>query len=323
MVATSGPTGLVVFADSGSQEDSMHRTTANPHPLFRAALAALLVAAAVTGAYGQTEAATESFTAGDGTEIHYLVEGRGDPVVLLHGITATAASNWSAPGIVDRLAEEFQVIAVDQRGHGKSGKPHDPASYGERMALDVVDLLDHLRLQQAHVVGYSMGGFITMKLLALAPDRMLSAVVGGAGWPSPELRDDALFDALAASLDAGKGGGPLIEFLWPGDDPPTAEQVQALGQAMVASNDQKALAAVVRSTAALDVSADQLRTNQVPTLNIVGSEDPLKANADALVDVMKEHRLHVIEGTDHMTTLRSPEFVETVRNFFIELCNCA
>ena len=189
--------------------------------------------------------------------------------------------------------------------------------------MDVVDLLDHLRLQQAHVVGYSMGGFITMKVVALAPDRLMSAVVGGAGWPSPELRDDAMFNALAESLEAGKGGGPLVEFLWPGEEPPTPEQAQAIGQAMVASNDQMALAAVVRGMAGLDVSAELLRINKVPTLNIIGSADPLKPNADALVDVMQEHRLHVIEGANHMNTLSSPEFVDTVRAFFIELCNCA
>ncbi len=291
--------------------------------MFRAVLTTLVALVAFTGAWAQGEATTQSFTASDGVEIHYIVEGRGDPVVLLHGITGTAASNWGGAGIIGRLAEEFQVIAVDQRGHGMSGKPHDPASYGERMALDVVDLLDHLRLQQAHVVGYSMGGFITMKLVALAPDRLMSAVVGGAGWSSPELRDQAMFDALAASLEAGKGGGPLVEFLWPGDEPPTPEQVQAIGQAMVASNDQMALAAVVRGMAALDVNAELLRINKVPTLNIIGSDDPLKPNADALVDVMQEHRLHVIEGANHMTTLNSPEFLDTVRAFFIELCNCA
>lgn len=291
--------------------------------MFRAVLTTLVALVAFTGAWAQGEATTQSFTASDGVEIHYIVEGRGDPVVLLHGITGTAASNWGGAGIIGRLAEEFQVIAVDQRGHGMSGKPHDPASYGERMALDVVDLLDHLRLQQAHVVGYSMGGFITMKLVALAPDRLMSAVVGGAGWSSPELRDQAMFDALAASLEAGKGGGPLVEFLWPGEEPPTPEQVQAIGQAMVASNDQMALAAVVRGMAALDVNAELLRINKVPTLNIIGSDDPLKPNADALVDVMQEHRLHVIEGANHMTTLNSPEFLDTVRAFFIELCNCA
>ena len=291
--------------------------------MFRALLATLITFVAFSGAWAQSDVSTQSFTASDDVQIHYLVEGRGDPVVLLHGITGTAASNWGAAGIIGRLAEEFQVIAVDQRGHGKSGKPHDADSYGERMAQDVVDLLDHLRLQQAHVVGYSMGGFITMKVVALAPDRLMSAVVGGAGWWSPELRDEAMFNRLAESLEAGKGGGPLVEFLWPGEEPPTPEQTQAIGQAMVASNDQMALAAVVRGMAGLDVSAELLRMNKVPTLNIIGSDDPLKPNADALVDVMQEHRLHVIEGANHMNTLNSPEFVDTVRAFFIELCNCA
>ncbi len=305
----------------------MRRNTTCRRPMFRAVLTTLIALVAFTGAstcaYAQGEVASQSFTASDGAVIHYLAEGRGDPVVLLHGITGTAASNWGAAGIIDRLAEEFRVIAVDQRGHGRSDKPHDPGSYGERMAQDVVDLLNHLRLQQAHVVGYSMGGFITMKLLTLAPDRLLSAVVGGAGWPSAELRDDELFEALAVSLEEGKGGGPLVELLWPGDERPTPEQVQAIGQAMVAANDQLALAAVVRGLPALDVSAELLRLNEVPTLNIIGSEDPLKPNADALVGVMKEHRLHVIEGANHLTTLNSPEFHDTVRAFFIELCNCA
>ena len=305
----------------------MRRNTTCRRPMFRAVLTTLIALVAFTGAstcvYAQGEVASQSFTASDGAVIHYLAEGRGDPVVLLHGITGTAASNWGAAGIIDRLAEEFRVIAVDQRGHGRSDKPHDPGSYGERMAQDVVDLLNHLRLQQAHVVGYSMGGFITMKLLTLAPDRLLSAVVGGAGWPSAELRDDELFEALAVSLEEGKGGGPLVELLWPGDERPTPEQVQAIGQAMVAANDQLALAAVVRGLPALDVSAELLRLNEVRTLNIVGSEDPLKPNADALVGVMKEHRLHVIEGANHLTTLNSPEFHDTVRAFFIELCDCA
>ena len=108
----------------------MKSYTTNLRPMFRpmcrAVLATLLALAAFTGAYAQSEATTQTFTASDGVAIHYQVQGRGDPVVLLHGITGTAASNWGAAGIIDRLAEEFQVIAVDQRGHGKSDKPHRP-----------------------------------------------------------------------------------------------------------------------------------------------------------------------------------------------------
>ncbi len=301
----------------------MIRDTKKLAPMFAAALAALIALFAFTGAYAQSEAVKETFEASDGTTIHYQVQGRGDPIVLLHGITSSGDSNWRATGIIDRLAEEFQVIAVDQRGHGESGKPHDPAMYGEQMARDVVELLNHMKLQQANVIGYSMGGYITMKLVALAPDRLMSAVVAGAGWSHADLRDQDLFDDLAGSLEAGKGVGPLVELLWPAEQPPTPEQLQAMGNMMLGTNDPMALAAVVRGMAGLDVSAALLRVNQVPILNIIGSEDPLKPSADALVGVMGDHRLHVIEGANHLTTLLNPEFIDTVRAFLIELCNCA
>ena len=75
----------------------MKRSTTNLRPMFRAVLAVLITVAAFTGAYAQTEAAAKTFTASDGATIHYQVQGRGDPVVLLHSITATADSNWRAP----------------------------------------------------------------------------------------------------------------------------------------------------------------------------------------------------------------------------------
>ena len=92
---------------------------------------------------------------------------------------------------------------------------------------------------------------------------------------------------------------------------------------MLGSNDPMALAAVVHSMPDLEMSAELLRINEVPTLNIIGSDDPLKPGADALVGVMQEHRLHVIDGANHLNTLSSPEFIDTIRDFFIELCNCA
>ena len=71
-----------------------------------------------------------SFVVLEGVPIHYTTEGEGEPVVLLHGFAVNADLNWRLVGITERLATEFRVIAVDQRGHGLSGKPHEPASYG-------------------------------------------------------------------------------------------------------------------------------------------------------------------------------------------------
>src|SRR5207249_2155515 len=114
--------------------------------------------------------------------ISYTVEGKGEPVVLIHGLYASAQVNWRAPGVIRILATNHQVIAPDVRGHAASGKPEQESAYGVEMAEDIVRLLDHLKIPKAHIVGYSMGGMITMKLLTRHPDRVKSALLGGMGW---------------------------------------------------------------------------------------------------------------------------------------------
>ena len=81
--------------------------------------------------------------------------------------------------IIDTLAKDFRVIALDCRGHGKSDKPHDATKYGNEMIEDVARLMDHLNIPKAHIVGYSMGGAITGKFITMHPDRVLTAVFGG------------------------------------------------------------------------------------------------------------------------------------------------
>jgi len=145
-----------------------------------------LAATALSGVafYGSAGAAPvdKSFTADDGVKIHYIEDGQGPTVILIHGYTGSAYSNWVALGIFGDLAKNHHVIAIDMRGHGKSDKPHDPALYGgDRMATDVLELMDSLHISKAHFAGYSMGGGITGQLLAKAPERFLSASFGGSG----------------------------------------------------------------------------------------------------------------------------------------------
>lgn len=259
-----------------------------------------------------------------GVPIRYITKGVGDPVVLIHGFSASAETNWVLPGVFQRLAEDFQVIAIDLRGHGKSGKPLEESAYGVEMARDVIRLLDHLKIRQAHIVGYSMGGFITMKLLTLAPERFLSAVVGGAGWARPDAEGETFRDELVASLESGEGITPLLRALTPEGDPPMSdEQLATLNRMVLAANDPRALAAAIRSMDQLDVTAEQLRANEVPTLAIVGSKDPLKEGVDAMVGVMGELEVRVLDGADHITAVQSPELAESMRDFFIRLCQCA
>src|SRR6185503_733917 len=90
--------------------------------------------------------------------------------------------------VMDALEKAgYRVVAMDCRGHGQSGKPHDPGQYGLEMVRDVVRLLDHMQITRAHIVGYSMGGSIATQLLVKHPDRLRTVTLLGAGWAGEDL----------------------------------------------------------------------------------------------------------------------------------------
>jgi len=147
-------------------------------------LVVFLTAAAPALVRAQPASADDKFFNANGVKIRYVEAGRGDAVVLIHGFASSLDGTWRQNGVFDALAKDFHVVALDCRGHGKSDKPHDAASYGMQMVEDVARLLDRLNLRKAHIVGYSMGGAITGKFIAMHPDRVLTAVFGGS---SPRL----------------------------------------------------------------------------------------------------------------------------------------
>src|SRR5678816_540166 len=109
------------------------------------------------------------FTASDGVKIHYLTAGNsGSWVVLIHGYMDSAQRMWFTTGIAPALAKTHRVVALDNRNHGQSDKPQPN---GTGRALDVIELMDHLKIQRAHIHGYSMGGGMTGQLLGIAPQR--------------------------------------------------------------------------------------------------------------------------------------------------------
>jgi pimeloyl-ACP methyl ester carboxylesterase len=259
--------------------------------------------------------AEDRFFDSNGVKIHCTDEGKGEPVLLIHGFSVNAQMNWDSPGIIHALAQDYRVIALDNRGHGKSDKPHDPKQYGQQMVEDAVRLLDHRKIQKAHVVGYSMGGMITAKLLATHPDRLLSATLGGHGGMR-EGADSTLLDQLAKDLDEGKGIGRLMTALTPpGRAKMSEEQLGKFNKIWSLGNDQKALAAVVRSFKELAVPDEKLKSCTVPTLALIGSMDPLKKGVDDLPERLPGVKVVVIEGADHMTAVQYPLFISALKEF--------
>jgi len=123
-----------------------------------------------------------SFNNGD-VEIAYLDEGEGEPIVLVHGFASSKNVNWVYPTWVSELKKAGRrVIALDNRGHGESGKLYDPAQYEVAiMAGDVIALMDHLRIERADIMGYSLGSRMTAVLALSHPQRLRSAILGGIG----------------------------------------------------------------------------------------------------------------------------------------------
>jgi pimeloyl-ACP methyl ester carboxylesterase len=107
-------------------------------------------------------------------EIAYLDEGEGDPILLVHGFASTKNVNWVYPTWVSELRKNGRrVIAFDNRGHGDSAKLYDAGAYEIGiMADDIGALMDHLKIERADVMGYSLGSRMTAALALSHPQRL-------------------------------------------------------------------------------------------------------------------------------------------------------
>lgn len=252
----------------------------------------------------------------NGVRIRFVEQGSGAPVVLIHGFTGTLDRHWIAPGVFADLARDHRVIAMDARGHGKSGKPRDPAQYGAEMSRDVVRLLDHLKIDRAHIVGYSMGGSIAARMLTMDARRAASVVFVASdpvyAW------DDSEAEAWARDLESDTPFLRMMSTLTPADAKLTEDEMRQAAARLAGANDVKALAAYFRGVGGLRVTAPDLAAARVPMLAIIGSRDPMTAGARELGRLIPEMPVIVLDGAEHggeRGLLRRPEFLPALRAF--------
>jgi pimeloyl-ACP methyl ester carboxylesterase len=234
------------------------------------------------------ESTHDRFFDSNGVRIRYQVWGQGRPVILIHGFGETLES-WQRGGVVRTLSPHFQVIAMDLRGHGRSGKPHDQKSYGAELAGDLVRLLRHLGTTKAHIVGYSMGALVALDLAVLHQEHAFSIVLGGAGWNPPETLDE--FRQQAEVFEQGRVPGR------DGDDP-------------------KALAAMLRGLRVL--SEEDVRRIRVPMAALIGADDRFLANVQRLSRVHPGMQVTVIPDVDHAAAPGHPKFGEALLAFLLK-----
>ena len=215
-----------------------------------------------------------------GVKLHYLSQGAGEPVVLIHGLHASAASNWQMPGVMAELAKTHRVIALDLPGHGRSDKPDKEDAYGPQLVEDVVLLLDHLKIQKAHIVGYSLGGMVAVKLIARHPERVTSCLVGGMGW----LRDGGALQKVWEKMPAREGGRTPAVF--------------------------------VRNIGKLAVTEEELKKIKLPVKVLVGDRDPVKRLYVApLQQVRGDWPVVEIADAGHINSIVKKQFREEIASW--------
>lgn len=236
-------------------------------------------------------------------EIAFEVYGSGVPVLLVHGFASNGAINWLDTGWVEALMDKgYQVITIDNRGHGLSEKLYDTTLYtAKAMAVDVANLVDHLGLGSAVVMGYSMGARISAFATVDAPSRVRAVVFGGLGINM--VRGMTNSDDIIAGLLA-----PTLSEI----THKTARQFRIFAEHT--GSDLKALAACMAASR-IRISENDLKTIKVPALVAVGSDDEIGGAPEPLAQLMDQGESLVIPRRDHMRATGDRTFKDGVIEF--------
>lgn len=242
------------------------------------------------------------FRNGD-VEFDFLDEGEGAPIVLVHGFASSKTVNWVYPTWVSELRNNGRrVIALDNRGHGASDKLYDPAAYAiEILASDVAALLDHLDLERADVMGYSLGGRITAYLAWSQPARVHRVILGGIG------------------IGLIRGGGPGENVAAALEAHDLADVTDPVGRTFRAFADQtrsdrRALAACLRGSRRL-MSEQEAAAIAVPVLIAVGTKDDIAGSAAGLQTIIPGAKVLDIPNRDHMRAVGDRVYKAGVLDF--------
>ncbi|MCU1513690.1 MAG: hypothetical protein JWO10_780, partial [Microbacteriaceae bacterium] len=245
---------------------------------------------------------TETVNPDDGTRISFEEVGEGPAIVLAHGSVLSRVI-WRGLGYTRALRERHRVIAVDLRGHGRSGKPHGADAYAMDLLVgDILAVLDSLDLPAAHYFGYSLGARVGFSLIDSMPSRVMSFIsAGGTASPPRGGVDEVFFPGYDATL-AESGMAGFVDR-W-GER--LGAPVDAQTRLALLANDPEAMRGLFGALESEPGITDaRLAELQTPTLLLAGTNDPERLLASRrAAELMPQATFVELAGRDHANTLR-------------------
>lgn len=237
-----------------------------------------------------------------GIDIAFVDEGEGQPILLIHGFGSDVSKCWRSTGWIDILkGAGHRVIAYDMRGHGESGKLYDKSLYSAQiMSQDAAELLEHLSIENADILGYSMGAQIAGFLAVSHPAKVRSVIFGGLGTTLLDGIGETWDKVIRTFYSSGRGAVSALE-----------ERYNFFSKA---NRDIEALAAcmyVLRET----LSSVEIATVRAPVLVAVGENDEFAGSAHDLANLMPMSNVLTIPDLDHIGLIGSTLFQRGVVEF--------
>jgi pimeloyl-ACP methyl ester carboxylesterase len=264
------------------------------------------------GSTAAAQAPKTGYAPVNGLKMYYEIHGQGDPVVLLHGAFMTITNNW--PEMIPELSKTRQVIAVEMQGHGRTADINRDFSY-ENLADDIAALLDYLKIKQADVLGYSMGGAVAMQLGIRHPEKVrkvvsISAVFRSDGWVKEgrealQHLDPALFKGSPLETEYKKLS-------------PTPDQFETFVKHVVQLAGKP-----------YDFGAEKLKATKAPMLFIFGDADGVRLDYIAEVFRLKGGEIHgdmrprsasrlaILPDATHVTLMNKMDVIVPMVNDFL------
>ena len=247
----------------------------------------------------------------DGVSLHYTDEGAGEPVILIHGFPLSSEL-WTPQRAA--LSARYRVIAPDLRGHGRSDPPHGAATIST-YADDIVAIMDGLGIGEATVGGLSMGGYVTMALLARHPERVRGVMLLATKAPGDTAAGKQARNEMIRAAEA-EGAAAVAEKMLPkmltsrtrAENPELTEFVRS----MMAATPVEGIVGALHALRDRPDSTAVLQGLRMPALILVGSEDELTppAEAEAMQRAIPGARLELVPDAAHLLNLEQPALVD-------------